>query len=56
MWEIDEGGMKTFDPVDNTEKMVAILRDRWRSQTATQEEDRIGKMFCLVYGRNAMGD
>ena len=50
MREVKEGGIKSFDALDNREKTIAILGDRWWLQTAKQDGDKIHKRFlCNVW-------
>lgn len=37
MREVGEGGMSSFDILDNREKTIAILGDSWRTQMAKQD-------------------
>ena len=43
MREIDECDMEEFDTLDNSEKTIAILGDRWWPQTAKQEGNKVSK-------------
>ena len=45
MMKIDECVMEKFGTLDSSEKTIAILGDRWWSQTAEQEGDKISKKF-----------
>ena len=42
---IDECDMDKFSTLDNNEKTIAILGDRWWPQKAKQEGDKISKKF-----------
>ena len=56
MRKIDKCGMEKFGTLDRSEKTIAILRDRWWPQTATQEGDvRQAKRFYVTCGKNVMG-
>ena len=48
MREIDECDMEEFDTLDNSEKTIAILGDRWKPQVAKQEGVRLAKSFYQV--------
>ena len=45
MREVKEGGIKSFDALDNRKKTIAILGDRCWPQTAKQDGDNICKRF-----------
>ena len=45
MRKLDVCGMEEFGRLESSEKTVAILGDRWWSQTAEQNGDRISKQF-----------
>ena len=50
MREVKEGGIKSFDALDNREKTIASLGDRCWQQTAKQDGDKICKRFlCNVW-------
>ena len=52
MPEVKEGGMNLFEALYNMEKTIAILGDRWWSQTAKQDGDKICKKFlCNIWKR-----
>ena len=47
---IDECDMDKFSTLDNNEKTIAILGDRWWPQKAKQEGDKISKKFpCNIW-------
>ena len=46
MRKIDECGMEKFGTLDSSKKTIAIQGDRWWTQTAKQQEDKISKK-CL---------
>ena len=46
MRKLDVCGMEESCRLESSEKTIAVLRDRWRPQTARQDGDRISKQ-CL---------
>ncbi|CAM9740836.1 unnamed protein product [Sphacelaria rigidula] len=46
MRSVNEGGMKSFDALDSREKNMVILGERWWSQTAKLDGDKI-RWSCL---------
>ena len=54
MRKLDECDTEEFGRLESSEKTIAILRDRWWSQTAKQEGDKISKQFYVIYGRTVM--
>ena len=46
MWRVNEGGMKSFDKLDSSEKTMATLGNRW-AQTTKQEWAKICKMIFV---------
>ena len=54
MREVKEGGIKSFDALDNREKTIAILGDRCWQQMAKQDGDNICKRFlCNVWKKRS---
>ena len=50
MRKLDGCDMYEFDRLESSEKMIAILGDRWWPQTAKQDGDRISKQFlCNIW-------
>ena len=50
MNKLDECGMEEFGRLDNSEKTISILGDRWWPQAAKQDGDRISKPFlCNIW-------
>ena len=50
MRKLDVRDMEEFGRLDSSEKMTAILGDRWWLQTAKQDRDRINKQFlCNIW-------
>ena len=47
MRKFDECDMQAFGRLESSEKAIAIVGDRWWSETAKQEGDRIIKQFIL---------
>ena len=45
MITIDDFYMEEFGTLDNSEKTIAILEDRWGSQTGKQEGDKVCETF-----------
>ena len=50
----DECDMEEFVRLEISEKMIAILGDRWWPQTVKQEGNRINKQFYVIYGKIVM--
>ena len=50
--KIAEGGMEKFGTPDSSEKTIAIQGDRWRSQTAKQEGNKICERFLCSLWKN----
>ena len=49
MRKLDVCDMEEFGRLENSEKTIAILGDKWWPQTAKQDGDRIGKQFlCSI--------
>ena len=46
--EIDESDMEEFSTIDSSEKSTGILGDRWWSQAAKQQGDKISKTILCV--------
>ena len=45
--------VERFGTLDNSEETIAILGDRWWSQTAKQEGDKTSKQFlCQMWGES----
>ena len=51
MRKIDECDMEEFGTLDSSgsEKTIAILGDRWWTQAAKQEGEKISKKFFMYY-------
>ncbi|CAM9811870.1 unnamed protein product [Sphacelaria rigidula] len=62
MRHVNEGGMKSFDALDSSEKTMAKVGAKWWPQTAKQDGDQISKRFlCSVWTKgdghlNVRGD
>ena len=54
MWDVNEGGIKSFDALDSREKTMATLEDRWWPQTAKQDEDKIWKRIRILRWRTVI--
>lgn len=54
MRERDECDMEQFCALDDTEKYIAILGDRWWPQKAKQKGDKICSTFNEMYAKHAM--
>ena len=51
MRKFDECDMQAFGRLESSEKAIAIVGDRWWSETAKQERNRISKQFlCNIKG------
>ena len=47
MRDLNKSGMESFDALDDWEKTIAILGDRWWPQTAKQDGDEIcRRLLC----------
>ena len=53
MRKTDERDMEEFDTLDSSEKMIAILGDRWWPQATKQEGDKISQKFYVIYGNTS---
>ena len=46
-----ECDMEKFGTPDSSEKTIVILGDRWWPQKAKQVQDKISKIFYVIYGK-----
>ena len=50
MRKLDGCGMEEFGRLESTDKIIAILGDRWWPHTAKQDRDRISNQFlCSIW-------
>ena len=54
MTQIDECGTENFSTPDDSEETVAILGDRWWSQKAKPEGERVSIFLCVIFLKDAM--
>ena len=54
MRKFDECDMEEFGRLESSENTIVVLEDRWWSQTAKQDGDRLCKNFHVVCGKSAM--
>lgn len=45
---IDRRNMEKFDTLHSDDKTIAVLGDRWRSQTTREETNKIKKQCCFM--------
>ena len=54
MREIDGCDVEKFGTLDGSDETIAILGDRWWTQTVKEKGDKISKEFNVMHGRNVL--